>query len=337
MKPATFNRQLATVQEVKATHEADLLPLENVVGVGVGYKIRAGKPTGELALIVYVEKKRSKRSLSKANTVPASLTVAARTSVVPQLLTDEERIKTLPVASVPVEVPTDVKEVGRIEAQTFQDRLRPVKPGFSLGHFSITAGTFGCLVRDLTPPHAIYLLSNNHVLANSNAANIGDPILQPGPFDGGQDPEDIVAKLERFMPIRFGSPEAYNLVDAALALPTDSYGVIASIVGLGIPKGTEEATLGMQVTKSGRTTQTTTGEVIDIDATIAVNYGTGSAYFRNQIITTDMSEGGDSGSLVLAQETNKAVGLLFAGSSEVTIHNHLSNVLMALGVELVTA
>ena len=93
----------------------------------------------------------------------------------------------------------------------------------------------------------------------------------------------------------------------------------------------------MEVVKSGRTTQTTTGKVTGLNATVAVNYGVGVAYYRNQIITTNMSQGGDSGSLLLSKADRKATGLLFAGSSVVTIHNNIANVLMALGVEVVTA
>jgi hypothetical protein len=50
-----------------------------------------------------------------------------------------------------------------------------------------------------------------------------------------------------------------------------------------------------------------------------------------------MSQGGDSGSLLLDSDSGAATGLLFAGSSQVTVHNAISNVLMALGVELVCA
>src|SRR5438309_2051812 len=42
------------------------------------------------------------------------------------------------------------------------------------------------------------VLSNNHILANSNAARIGDPILQPGPADAGTR-DDTIATLERFV------------------------------------------------------------------------------------------------------------------------------------------
>ena len=303
--------QLAKVQAVKEAREEELLAKGNVVGVGLGYKEKGGKETSELCVMVFVEKKvLEKDKIAEDDLVPSTY----------------DKIK------------TDVMEVGEIEALSFTSRMRPVKPGYSIGHYKITAGTFGCLVREVCTPCRILILSNNHVLANSNAASIGDPVLQPGRYDGGTYPADMVARLSNFVPIYFGNPLQYNLVDAAVALPIDQRQLIASIINLGIPKGTVEATLGMDVVKSGRTTQTTAGVVKGVDVTVAVGYGTsGTAYFRNQIITTNMSQGGDSGSLLLSRDERMATGLLFAGSSVVTIHNNIANVLMGLGVDIVTA
>src|SRR6266581_984976 len=81
-------------------------------------------------------------------------------------------------------IPVMPRVTGRIMA--FSDptkRQRPAPPGFSVGHPAITAGTIGARVRDAVG--RVYILSNNHVLANSNGATIGDPEYQPGPFDGG--------------------------------------------------------------------------------------------------------------------------------------------------------
>lgn len=303
--------QMTVVQEAKDAHETELLAKTNVVGVGIGYKEKRGKIlSGDGPVVqVYVREKLPKTKLSSDEMVAAEVDGAK----------------------------TDVVEVGDVEAQPFTARLRPAIPGYSIGHYQITAGTFGCLVRDICEPCHVHILSNNHVLANSNAAAIGDPILQPGRVDGGTIPNDVIARLSRFVPIRFGDPARFNLVDAALARQRDQRDVIASITGLGIPTGTVEATLGLDVVKSGRTTETTTGQVIGLNATIAVGFGVGVAYFRNQILTTNMSAGGDSGSLLLSRAERKATGLLFAGSSQVTVHNNISNVLMALGVELITA
>lgn len=315
MAKDTFEIMLAKSAEVKQAREPELLAYSNAVGVGLGFKMINGKETKDVAVVVYVEKKIAREKLPADELIP----------------------ETLPVPETSEEIKTDVVETGRIEAQSFKTRIRPVRPGYSIGHYKITAGTFGCLVREACLPCRTYILSNNHVLANSNAAHIGDPILQPGSYDGGTYPADMVARLSRFIPIHFGSPMRYNLVDAALAQPLDQRYIIASVAGLGIPKGTVEATLGMEVVKSGRTTQITTGKVMGIDVTVAVNYGVGVGYFRNQILTTNMSGGGDSGSLLMSRAEQKATGLLFAGSDRVTIHNNIANVLMALGVEIVTA
>ncbi len=303
------------LQAGKEAREREILSLPNVLGVGLGYKEVKGKETEEVCVSVYVEEKVPRDQLSKNQLVPTMLEVPETTE----------------------EVKVDVREVGRVVALAFNNRIRPARPGYSIGHYKITAGTFGCLVRDTCYPGRIYILSNNHVLANSNAAALGDTIIQPGRVDGGSSPEDRVATLSRFIPIHFGGIDDYNLVDAALAIPVDMCKVLASINGLGIPRGVTEATLGMDVKKSGRTTQVTTGKVIGVDATIRVGYHTaGTAYFRNQIITSNMSRGGDSGSLLISKDGALATGLLFAGSNKVTVHNNILNVMMALKVDMVT-
>ena len=90
----------------------------------------------------------------------------------------------------------------------------------------------------------------------------------------------------------------------------------------------------MLLKKTGRTTNFTTGRVTAIAATVNVNYGGGKvAKFCNQIITTNMSAGGDSGSMVLDLQNNP-VGLLFAGSSVATILNPIALVQLALQVRV---
>jgi hypothetical protein len=246
-----------------------------------------------------------------------------------------------------------VVAVGVIRPLLLTASVRPPLPGFSIGHHNITAGTFGCLVRDMRRcccaheqdrgccpgreecPGDHLILSNNHVLADSNRGVRGDLILQPGPFDGGAFPPDAMATLERFEPIVFGR-SGYNLVDAAVARPTDSRHVTAAIIGRVVPRAVHQALVGQRVVKAGRTTEVTLGRVLAVDATVVVGYDGGDAQFRQQIITTAMAAGGDSGSLLMDSNLN-AVGLLFAGSPEITIHNHIANVEVALGVRPVTA
>jgi hypothetical protein len=300
---------LNEIKEVKDDNEKDLFALDNVNAVGIGYKESKNKLTDQLCIKVFVQNKCKVSELDKSQIVP-------------------KKIKG---------ILTDVYEIGEVHAEPNTAKVRPAKPGFSIGHYRITAGTFGAIARDTCYPCRYYILSNNHVLANSNAASIGDAILQPGRIDGGLNPRDRIASLSRFVPIKFGNINRYNLVDAAIAKPLSADLVIGSIYKLGIPKGTQEATLNMDVIKTGRTTGTTANRVISVDATVAVNYGaSGIAYFRNQFMTGDMSNGGDSGSLLLNRSTRKAVGLLFAGSSQVTIFNNIHNVMMALNITLLT-
>jgi hypothetical protein len=329
------------VKQTKETHKEAILAKPNVVGVGVGEKTSRGKKTGETCVVVLVRRK-----------IPlAGLTSEA---LVPQEVGG---------------VKTDVIEVGDIRAfQNRTDRWRPAPGGVSIGHYQITAGTLGCVVRDRQSGERL-ILSNNHVLANSNDANPGDPILQPGPADGGNEANDTIAHLERFCPILFSEspptcniagtvadignalaklagskhqlraiaadPMASNEVDAAVARPINDGDILDEILEIGVVSGTVAATLGMAVRKSGRTTELTSDEINVLDATVNVSYGTGrTAQFDNQIIAGPMSQGGDSGSLVVAGDSLQAVGLLFAGSNQTTVINPIQAVLDCLNVDL---
>ena len=329
----------AQVTRIKELHKEAILAKPNVVGVGTGYKVTKGQRTDELCVVTLVRQK-----IPKAGLTPEAL--------MPQAVDG---------------VSIDVIEVGDLRAlQTHRDRWRPAPGGVSVGHYQVTAGTFGSIVRDRATG-APLILSNNHVLANTNNAQPGDPILQPGAADGGQVEADTIAHLERFCPIDFGtSPpacsvatglaslanllarllgsnhrlqamrtdqQATNLVDAAVARPLDTNDVLDEILEIGDVDGTTPAMLGMSVRKSGRTTGFSTGEITVLDATVTISYGPdGSARFENQIITDAMSQGGDSGSLLVAAGAQRAVGLLFAGSEQTTIHNPIQTVLDCLEV-----
>ncbi len=215
---------------------------------------------------------------------------------------------------------------------------RPVPIGVSTGHPDITAGTIGVRVKDTAGN--VYALSNNHVYANENRASIGDNVLQPGVYDGGRNPVDTIGALDDFKPIVF-SRRASNVIDAAIALSSvDKLGNATPGNGYGIPKSaTEVAYINMLVMKYGRTTGFTHGQVYAIDATINVRYGSGFARFVHQIVITPgaFSAGGDSGSLIVVDggdDTQKPVGLLFAGSSSYTIANPIDDVLVYFGVTI---
>ncbi len=300
----------------------------NVIGMGIGVKWKNSEPTGEPALIVLVTHKVAKEELSSYDLVPTKLA---------DMQTDVLAIG-YPLAGggMPLEA----------YSQNLAKRARPVKGGYSIGHTNISAGTIATCVYDISPDSnscrnsKYYILSNNHVLANSNDAKIGDPIIQPGRADGGTNPRDRIAALNRFIPITFEPPVPRNrhdnLVDAALAegnfeeLNREVYWI--GYVNGWMPKA--NVAVGRRVQKTGRTTNYTTGRITATNATVDVSFGAGrTARFKDQIITTCMSAGGDSGSLVSSMD-NIAVGLLFAGSPIATIINQIENVRSLLQVEI---
>lgn len=325
----------AKAQQIQAEAVESFLdpskPKENLVGVGLGIKWKDGEPTGKSALLALVKQKVDKEDLTPADMIPPKFK----------------------------EMPTDVLAVGELfagqaeheelEALALAKRVRPASGGYSVGHKDITAGTLGTCVYDrlgapgdpIGIPNRYYILSNNHVLADSNDANLGDPILQPGPYDGGRLPQDRIASLSRFIPITFDPPvprgQHRNLVDAAIAAG-EFDDLKREIHWVGHLNGwlpRSQIHVGMQVQKCGRTTNFSIGRITAVHATVDVNYGRGRvARFRDQIITTNMSAGGDSGSLIATRD-NKAVGLLFAGSSVATIANHMQHVRSLLRIEIV--
>ncbi len=349
--------------------------IPNVIGVGAGIKWTNGVPTGDPALVVLVTHKAAKEDLDKASLIPAKLQ-NLQTDVLsvghlfaededpifeededPIFEEDEDPIFEEDEDPIFEEDEDPIfeealrrgnaqkRKLQRLQLKARNYRVRPINGGVSVGHRNVTAGTIGACVYDFLPdgvgkPGKYYILSNNHVLANSNAATIGDSILQPGRADGGLIPQDRIGRLSRFIPLQFAPDVAlavqHNLVDAALAaVPFRLLG--GSINWIGEVRGWRKkaaVTVGTMVKKTGRTTGFTTGRITVVNATVDVNYRGGKvARFKDQMLTTNMSAGGDSGSLITTLD-NVAVGLLFAGSTQVTVANQIENVRSLLRVEI---
>lgn len=299
----------------------------NIVGVGIGMGDAGnnGGVPGDPVLEVYTIEREAPRELR------ARLAAAAG---VQAMASDD--------------FPIRLVQTGIVDAQQHRMRLRPAPGGISIGHFRITAGTLGCLCSGRSAPRnaRLMVLSNNHVLANSNVSAIGDAILQQGPADGGRAPADTVAVLERFVPLNFSGGN--NTVDCATGwawpdrvrkeLMYISGGSVQLFRAGNVPVA---AVPGLNVGKTGRTTQLTSGRVTAIGVTVNVNYDGRIARFVNQIAVRansgDFSQGGDSGSLIWTWDGRRApVGLLFAGGNGTTFANRISDVLNALDVNLVT-
>ena len=298
-------------------------PSMNLVGVGLGEKISGGKHTGVMAVKLLV------RIKYPDNQVP-----------------DEDRL--------PTEVdghPVDVEQVGTFRRfmppapalapmPNPRTTIKPARPGCSIGFRDpnnqfIMAGTFGALVSRGTKR---FVLSNNHVLADENNLPLGSSIFQPGFLDAGNPPHNrVIARLSKFVPLVIGGS---NSVDCAIAELTSANAATNAVLFIGPPTGKKPAQIDMIVHKFGRTTGFTVGRVTSIETDVSVQYEAGVVSFQDQIIIQGLaaqpfSAAGDSGSLILERSTNRAVGLLFAGSSSHTIANHIDAVLSALNVRLV--
>jgi hypothetical protein len=228
-------------------------------------------------------------------------------------------------------------------------------------------GTLGALIEDANGRQ--YLLSNNHVLARSDQASVGDSIVQPGLIDNnctpyGDGPGTVaVASLTGWLALSSAATNA----DAAIAqVAPSAVDVTGSILELGArqadgtlsaaPPGVsstggkgESAGLGMMVAKSGRTTGLTCASVSAVDLDVNVDYFTDCAEtkaylsktFTNQIAVSgnQFSDAGDSGSLVVDAANAEPVGLFFAGGVDtsgvsVGVANPVGEVLSELTTQL---
>ena len=289
----------------------NFLTLKNVNGLGLGFKYIKSQNTGELCLQVLVKKKEPIYNLNIKDIIP----------------------------KVYKNIKTDVVEVGAFSGEALNTKIRPTECGYSVGPANTTsAGTIACIVkRGFNKNIDYFILSNNHILAQCNSQPIGSVILQPSAHDGGVNPEDIIANLSEFIRIDFGNLSGNfnpNTVDCAIAKIINNSIISNKISWIGYPTGVARAVLGSRVKKTGRSTGRTDGIIRSIGVTGVVSLCGRLALFQDQFLTDKMSKGGDSGSLVLNYD-NKAVGLLFASSSNSTLCNNFDDVLNSLRVELV--
>jgi hypothetical protein len=298
---------------------ASPMPETNVVGIGIGEQISHGKHTGMMAVKFLVRIKYPDNQIPNDQRLPATVDGHP---------VDVEQVGTFRRFMPPPTLPNP------------RTKVRPAQPGCSVGFQDpnnqfIMAGTFGALVRKGSQR---FILSNNHVLADENKLPIGAQILQPGFLDAGSPPKtDAIDRLSKFEPLVLGAP---NKVDCAIARLKDNSLATNSVLFIGAPTGKVPARIDMVVHKFGRTTSFTVGRLTSVETDVSVQYEAGLMTFENQLIIIGLgaqpfSAAGDSGSLILERSTNKAVGLLFAGSSTHTIASHIDDVLKAMKVSLV--
>jgi hypothetical protein len=217
-------------------------------------------------------------------------------------------------------------------------------------------GTLGSLV---TRGGVQYILSDNHILARSDGATVGDAIIQPGLIDTATCTTagtTTVANLSQFSNLQANpSPNVDAAIAQVIAGKVDPAGKIiylgASVAANGVPVadapqgGTgvsaSSVAVGRPVAKSGRSTGLTCSTVEATNILTSVSYtvncdGTGTKFtanYANQIgvIGGDFSGEGDSGSLIVTQDTASPLALLYAGSDTDTVGNPVADVLNFFG------
>jgi hypothetical protein len=239
-----------------------------------------------------------------------------------------------------------------------QAQAVPVKLGTSGGNANDSStqgnlvyccgGTLGSLVQR---NGSYYILSNNHVLARSDSASIGDAITQPGIIDANCSTTGTttVGNLTQYVNLE----QAGNNVDAALAqIVSGTVDTSGSILSLGATAtgNTPDpgpphagngiaATIGEAVAKSGRSSSLTCSSVVAVQLQTSVSYqkgcSTGANFtvnYTGQIAVSGatFSASGDSGSLIVDQNTADPVALLYGGSDSDSVGNPVADVLSAL-------
>ncbi|MCK4500568.1 hypothetical protein KAU11_08720 [Candidatus Babeliales bacterium] len=289
-----YRDKLAPVYALRMNKEVMNMLLGNptVIGVGVGLKEVCGKLTSDFSLRVHVGHKFSAQKLSTSERIPSNIN------------------------GVLIDV-IDAK--GGYFVDGFTDKYRPLMAGISIGHKDITGGTIGGFVRRIPDDGHIYIISNNHVLANCNLAAIGDECYQPAPCDTGT-PEDTVALLAWFNELQYSSsggsncpfaksyaefgntisklmkkstrfetvmkPRAVmNEADVALARVVSGVAVDPQYYGLGHITEVAQPAIGDTLAKAGRTTGVTYGVVSEIGWVGTVGYGSNKiAWFDGQCV-----------------------------------------------------
>jgi hypothetical protein len=292
----------------------------NVTGIDIGYKYINGEKTDNIVVRIHVKEKISESNLEASEILPKE------------------------IDGIPVDVIQAIYQPQIYIKSTFERRTRrdAIQPGLSISHPKVTAGTFGAVVYDNVTERPC-ILSNWHVLVGSSDASPGDPILQPGSFDGGRLHRDRVGQLERSILERDG--------DAAIAFldPASGRSVLLAQFGTGVVlKSARMFTIGEILEKSGRTTGVTRGKV-DGAGTYKVNYPVGEREIDGFKLVSirvrnaddeEISLGGDSGSIWYDPVTKEGVGLHFAGETDASpiaehaLACHLPRVLVALDVSL---
>jgi hypothetical protein len=304
------------IRKVKANAEPELFKKGSVKALGIGFKVVGNQETDEPVIRVYVDTKSDK--VSDNDMIPKTIG---------GIKTDVIELKGTAVAH----------SQGQPDRTAYSD----IQGGYNCGQIKlyeengvrgINNGTIGAIFTDNRLPTKRLIGSSYHVLAVDNshrigdANSLGDPISQPSGA-----PDRIIAHLDRAFLSR--------TIDAAAAVITDTTKTVSPRI-LGIDDVTGSASdeeveaiwrERRTVRKSGVTTGTTNGTIVDLAKTMTIRYPfVGDWMMFDQLAISPngsiiFSDGGDSGSCIV-DDSAKVVGLLLGGVGSISLANRISEV-----------
>jgi hypothetical protein len=227
------------------------------------------------------------------------------------------------------------RRLNQVALDYFKQRHRPIIPGASAAHVASTTGTVCCIVRPRGGGETKFLLLSGDFESEFTA---GDAVLQPGPFDGGRAPDDVVAYFARFLRPNFEAP---NSATGSIAAVISAVQVSNTIPGFGPIRGVaDDVELGQELFIAGRTSGLQRVIVSRIHVSSIISFDRGEATFTGLIGlrgagAVAASEGGDAGAPILTPD-GRLAAMLFAGSTEESLAVPIRQVFDALNVELDT-
>ena len=294
---------------------ADYLKDPNITSVGIGYKIADGETTEDVAIQFTVGRKAAPEMLEALGVepIPESIDVDGFT---------------VPTDVIQRDFSVEYRIVAEVETNDRKKRADPIVAGLSVAHVAETAGTIGCIVYDAADG-APYVLSNWHVL-HGPRGDIGDDIVQPGPFDDNRTHLNRLGRLVRSH-VGHAGDCAIATIEGREFRP-EIFALDVRLEQLGEPE------LGDTVVKSGRTTGLTYGKVTRIHTIAAIDYENGAGEIEVGCFEIgldpdrapadgEVSKGGDSGSVWVftsgaGKPTSIMAGLHFAGEVAEDPHEH---------------
>lgn len=289
---ATFEEispaQMSNLLDILKRYQDSLMAYKGVYKVDVGYRWKAGKMTGEIALRVHVKNKQPKENLENNDIVP-------------------EEIENIPIDVIQSNIrqspPSDAATQSTNNQTPNSKRQDPLIGGVETWNIKIRdIGTLGAIVFDRLDGQPM-ALSNFHVFVKDTQRQfIGDNIMQP--CSGLDDTEDIVGTVHR----------SDKLLDCAVAYLTTTRRISSSIFKIpGGIKGITSPILGMRVMKSGCSTEHTCGMVEGVGANNESEFTI--VPVPDEWDKKEISDAGDSGSIWIERSSHAAVGLHFAGET----------------------